>query len=139
MNVGVDLLINLASTFDSIPLAVEFMIGIISCRCVLIYLYGTGTVVSVALILNVLSVGFTRNASTSIVFSYCFLKYESTVNVFVLVASRYESTVNAFSVTFLINESTVNVSANSFLTNASTINDFVFSCSMNASTVTLND
>ena len=34
VNVGVDLLINLASTFDSTPLAVEFMIGMISCRWV---------------------------------------------------------------------------------------------------------
>ena len=32
LNVGVDLLTNLASTFDNIPLAVEFMIGIMSCK-----------------------------------------------------------------------------------------------------------
>ncbi len=32
LNVGVDLLTNLASTFDNTPLAVEFIIGIISCK-----------------------------------------------------------------------------------------------------------
>ena len=106
----------------------------------LIYLYGTGIVVNVALILNVLSVGFTRNASTTVVLSCCFLKYESTVNVSVSdCVITNASTINDFSVIFLTNESTVNVSANSFLMNASTINDFVFSSSMNASTVTLND
>ena len=32
VNVGVDLLINIESTFDNTPEAVELMIGIISCK-----------------------------------------------------------------------------------------------------------